>query len=102
MHCSPQLMETVTTICVVTVSTTWHVITVHRRCSSVGPVTWRCHIVVVVGVYNGGRRRSNDVCRGWLLVAVEVGGRRGWWRKKNLFVNDVHVMLPANAAHAAQ
>jgi len=46
---------------------------------SIGLVTWRCHIVVVVGMCSGGsRRRTMGVEGGWRLQVV--GSRRcGWW-----------------------
>ncbi|KIK02709.1 hypothetical protein K443DRAFT_677435 [Laccaria amethystina LaAM-08-1] len=49
---------------------TCQVITFHHCRSSVGLVTWHCHVAVVVGMHNGGGHWSNDSCaRWWSLLA---------------------------------
>jgi hypothetical protein len=44
---------------------TCQVVALSCRPSSVGLVMWRCHVVVVVGMHDGGGHRSNDVCARW-------------------------------------
>lgn len=76
-HVAPEM--TVTT-CVVTVWTTCQVIAVSPHPSSIGLVTWRCHVVDVVRVSGGGSGRETVVAEGrgcwswWWSVAVDGGG----------------------------
>ena len=45
-----------------TATLTWQVVAVRCRPSWIGPVTWRCHVVVVIGVGE------------WLREVVGIGG----------------------------
>jgi hypothetical protein len=54
---------------------TCQVVTFHHCRSSVGLVTWHCHVAVVVGMHNGGGHWSNDSCARWWSLLAGVSQR---------------------------
>ena len=66
---------------------TRQVVAVRCRPSWIGLVTWRCHVVVVIGVVERLREVVGIGGGGDEAEAVDDGGREG----KSLFVYDVYV-----------
>ena len=65
----------------------WQSVAVRCRPSWIGLVTWRCHVIVVVGVVERLREVVGIGGGGDEAEVVDDGGREG----KSLFVDDVYV-----------